>query len=64
MSVPAVLGHAASKKEEIDQTEWWAATEGLLNDSKVIIQGSQGGRGPKGVAIGISKSRGFYGLVI
>ncbi len=48
--VPRVLGHATSKNEEVDQTEWWAAKQGLLSDSKVIVQSSQGGRGPERVA--------------
>ena len=33
--VPAALGHNASKNEEVDQTEWWAAKKGLLSDGKV-----------------------------
>lgn len=28
----------------------WAAKQGLCSDSKVIVQSSQGGRGPEGVA--------------
>jgi len=40
--VPVVLGHTTSKSEEVDQTEWWAAKQGLLSnllsDSKVIVQ--------------------------
>lgn len=36
LSVPTVLGRAALKKEEVDQTEWWAAKQGLLRDRKVI----------------------------
>lgn len=38
LSVPAVFGHAALKKEEVDQTQWWAAKQGLLRDRKVIAQ--------------------------
>lgn len=57
-----VLGHATLKNEEVDQTEWWAAKQALVSDSKVIVQSSQGRRKPKGVATGVSKSRCFYGL--
>lgn len=61
--VPAVLGHTASKNEGVDQTERWVAEQGLLSESKVIIQSSREGRGPERVAVGIPKSRGFYGPV-
>ena len=57
--VPVVLGHAALKNGEVDQTEWWAAKQGLLSITKVIVQSSRGGRGPERVVTGVSKSRGF-----
>ena len=45
--VPVVLGHAALKNGEVDQTEWWAAKQGLWSITKVIVQSSRGGREPK-----------------
>ena len=56
--VPMVLGHSTLKNEEVDQTEWWVTKQGL-----VIVQSSQGGRGPEKFATRVSKSRSFYGLV-
>ena len=35
--VPTVLGHATSKNEEIDQTEWWTAKQSLLSNTKVYL---------------------------
>lgn len=48
--VPTVLGHTTSKNKKVDQTEWWAAKQSLLNNSEVIKQMSPGRRGPKKVA--------------
>lgn len=61
--MPEVLGQAASKNEEVDQTEWWAAKQGLLSNSKVIEQSSEGGWGPERVPTAVSKFRGFYELI-
>lgn len=51
LSVPVVLGRSASKNEEVEQTERWAAQQGVLSDNKVIAQSSRGGRGPERVAL-------------
>lgn len=53
-SVPLVLGHTAWKNGEAHQSG---------EQSKEMVQSSQRGRGPERVAIGVSESRGFYGLL-
>ena len=47
--------------KRLEQTKSWAAKQGLLSESKVIVQSSQEGAGE--VATRVPKSRGFYGLV-
>lgn len=55
--VPAVLGHAALKNEEVDQTEWWAK-QSLWSDSTMLPKSK------RRVAIGVSKSRSFVVVVV
>ena len=69
-SVPVVHGHTASKNEEVDETGWWAGKQGLLSDSKVIVQSSRGGRGPErveflslGVFMGFIKVADCFNLI-
>lgn len=60
-----VLGHTPLKNVEVDQTEWWTAKQGLWSHSKAkqLHKAPKEGGTPEGLATGVSKSRGFYGLV-
>lgn len=56
--VPMVPGHTASKNEELEQTEWWAAGPRWRSKSVKL----QRGKGTWLVWPRVSKSRGFYEL--
>ena len=57
-SVPAVLGHATWKNEEVDQAEQWAAKQGLLNEIRFPKK-----EGLERVATGVSKYGVFLGFL-
>lgn len=59
--MPAVLGHATLKNDEVNQTEWWVAQQRLW--SKAAKEEGERGRGPERVADLAFGSRGFYGFV-
>lgn len=54
-----VLGHTSFKNEEVNQTK---SGEQRSKIYCVRVQSSQRGRRSEGVALGVSKSRGFYEL--